>query len=233
MVNVIEERDQQSARRNYRHQQRPVATITEDCRAEPGEDDKAVHADLANRLVAGPAAHQDRAHRIRFNEPRRKAAQAGARQEEQRRAQDFDQIQSAQNLKIVAGGRPENRVLASVVQFCSFDRRMIKLVMQQMARAQNAKRRTEHNRQHPAEKHINAAIRMKHIVNALVQQAPIGIIEQRDGEKKPCPAKIVWEKKYGPKEKLPEIERCVKYRHAGVESGGYIIHVCDAFSEPH
>jgi hypothetical protein len=77
--------------------------------------------------------------------------------------------------------------------------------MQQMAQAQNTKWRAEHNRERPAEKQIDAGIGMKQIMNGLVQQAPIGVIEQRDGQKNPCPAKIALEEEHRQDKKLPDI----------------------------
>jgi hypothetical protein len=62
--------------------------------------------------------------------------------------------------------------------------------MQQMAHANDSKRRPEKDREHPAESRIDVSVGVKQIVDRFVDQAPERVREQNDERKRPCPVPV-------------------------------------------
>src|SRR5215208_1619957 len=94
VIHVIQKRNQKCARAENSQEQRPALAVTIKREPESSENQRAIGAYFAQRLVLGPVLHEHAADGIGLDEALFKAPQQRFRQEKQERAHKLAQIQS-------------------------------------------------------------------------------------------------------------------------------------------
>ena len=181
---------------------------------------QSVEANFAQRLGPQPVLHQNAADAGRREKTLLEAFQPRARQEKKERAQDLDEIQAEQNLKVISRSGAGFGILRLIVILGSLHRQTIQLVVQQMAQPQDTKRRAEKNRQQSRRQRIDGSVRVKQIVNRFVNQAPKRIGQHRQQRQRPCPAHILRQQPQRQHDKLEKVDRTVEEGETEIQRDG-------------
>ncbi len=130
MINIIEKRDQKTAREQCQEKQRPVRAVAVKRQREQRQRCRAVEPDLAQRLSAEPIFQQQRTHTSGGDIAIFKSPEQAARQQKKNRTENLDQVKPEKNLEVITRRGGATRALSAIVVLRALERQAVQFMVQ-------------------------------------------------------------------------------------------------------
>ena len=196
VIDVVDQRDQQTAAEEKTEESRPVFAPGQEGEGNEAPGGESIQADFLD-VVRGRQGALGQLpqlrHRRRFAgiEPLDQPPHHGLRQQIEERRQDLDQIEAAQDFRIEteAGGKAAG--LGGVVAIRVVELVPVEAVMHQMAEAQHPEGRPPEDCEHSPGTAVGDRLWPELAMHRLVQGRPIAVGDEGERDQRPDPGGIV------------------------------------------